>query len=89
MKQYTLAEARERQGEIFELADLEPVVLVEASHPSHVVMSFEIYQQLLERLTDLEDLVWERAATEAIRQSRSVGEAEFTEALKSLTNGKA
>jgi PHD/YefM family antitoxin component YafN of YafNO toxin-antitoxin module len=49
MKQYTLAEARERQEEIFELANLEPIVLVEASHPSHVVISFEIYQQLLER----------------------------------------
>lgn len=58
MRSYTLAEACNQQEEIFEQASLELVVLTTRSQPSHVIMSFDTYQHLIERLTELEDIAW-------------------------------
>lgn len=43
MQQYTLTDARNRHGEIFDKAAVEPVLLTKQSRPSHVVMSAEAY----------------------------------------------
>ena len=72
MQSYPIAEISS-QEQLFERATLEPVLLTKESQPSHVIMSFDSYKQLLYRLTELEDRVLGRAAEAALLQSKMVG----------------
>lgn len=85
MQQYTLTDARNRHGEIFDKAAVEPVLLTKQSRPSHVVMSAEAYQQLI---TELEDRLLGKQAETALNQSQMVGVEEFTLAMQRLANGE-
>lgn len=89
MQQYTLTDARNRHGEIFDKAAVEPILLTKQSRPSHVVMSAEAYQQLITKLEELEDRLLGQQAETALSQSRMVGVEEFTLAMKRLANGEA
>lgn len=89
MQQYTLTDARNRHGEIFDKAAVEPILLTKQSRPSHVVMSAEAYQQLIAKLEELEDRLLGQEAETALSQSRMVGVEEFTLAMKRLANGEA
>lgn len=89
MQTYTLTDARNRHGEVFDRAMLEPVLLTKQSRPSHVILSAQAYQALIERLQELEDLALGQAAEEAVAQSRMVGTEAFTAELKQLANGEA
>ncbi len=89
MQQYTLTDARNRHGEIFDKATAEPVLLTKQSRPSHVVMSAETYQQMIAKLAELEDRLLKQEAETALSQSRMVGVEEFTLAMKRLANGEA
>ena len=57
MQSYTLAEACNPQGTVFNRAAVEPVLLTDKSQPSHVIMSADAYQRLIERLIELEDML--------------------------------
>ncbi|MGK7874704.1 MAG: type II toxin-antitoxin system Phd/YefM family antitoxin [Xenococcaceae cyanobacterium] len=87
MRTYTLTDARNRHGEVFDRAAVEPVLVTKQSRPSHVIMSAEIYQRLMDRLAELEDRVWGQAAEEALSNSKMVGVEKFTSTLKHLANG--
>ncbi|MCU0534214.1 MAG: type II toxin-antitoxin system Phd/YefM family antitoxin [Hydrococcus sp. Prado102] len=87
MQEYTLTDIHARQDEVFDLASVEPVLLTDLSHPSHVLMSVKTYKQLIERLQELEDRVLGQAAQAAISQSRMVGIEKFTSTLEHLANG--
>lgn len=89
MQQYTLTDARNRHGEIFDKAAVEPILLTKQSRPSHVVMSAEAYQHLIAKLEELEDRLLGQQAETALSQSRMVGVEEFTLAMKRLANGEA
>lgn len=89
MKTYTLTDARNRHGEVFDEAIIEPVLLTKKTRPSHVILSVQAYQKLVERLEKLEDLALGRAAEEALKESKMVGPETFTAALKRLANGEA
>ena len=89
MKTYTLTDARNRHGEVFDEAIIEPVLLTKKTRPSHVILSVQAYQKLVERLEKLEDLALGRAAEEALKESNMVGPETFTAALKRLANGEA
>lgn len=89
MQQYTLTDARNRHGEIFDKAAIEPILLTKQSRPSHVVMSAEAYQQLIAKLEELEDRLLGQQAETALSQSPMVGVEEFTLAMKRLANGEA
>ncbi|MFB2876508.1 type II toxin-antitoxin system Phd/YefM family antitoxin [Floridanema aerugineum] len=84
MRSYTLTEASNHQEEIFEQASLEPVLVTQRSQPSHVIMSFDTYQHLIERLTKLEDKALGKVAQAALSQSSMVGTETFVESLKKL-----
>ncbi len=84
MEKYTFTDVQKRQEEVFNKAAIEPVLLTERSRPSHVIMSAETYQQLMEKLAELEDAIWGKAAETALKNSKMVGSEKFTETLKKL-----
>ena len=86
MEKYTFTDIQKRQEEVFNKAAIEPVLLIERSRPSHVIMSAETYQQLMEKLAELEDAIWGKAAEAALKNSKMVGSDKFTETLKKLAN---
>ena len=89
MYTYTLSEARNRHGEIFDRAAAEPILLTKQSRPSHVLMSAVAYDKLMDKLTELEEAVWGKKATEAVSQESMMGIEVFTNALQQIANGKA
>ncbi len=89
MQTYTLTDARNKHGEVFDRATIEPVLLTKQSRPSHVIMSAENYEQLIERLRELEDMVLGQAAEAALSQSEMVGTETFRSALEILAHGEA
>ncbi|MEP6514600.1 type II toxin-antitoxin system Phd/YefM family antitoxin [Microcoleus vaginatus] len=66
MQSYTLAEACNPQGTVFNQAAVEPVLLTDKSQPSHVIMSADAYQRLIERLIELEDMLLGDSAKSAL-----------------------
>lgn len=88
MRSYNLTEAHNQQGEIFDRAAGEPVLLTQESLPSHVIMSFDIYQRLMGRLTELEDMALGEAAEAVLSKSPMVGTETFVESLKQLAHGE-
>jgi len=89
MQSYTLAEVCNPQGTVFNRAAVEPVLLTDKSQPSHVIMSADAYQRLIERLMELEDIMLlGKAAKSALSQSQMVGAQTFVETLKQLANGE-
>jgi len=89
MHTYTLSEARNRHGEIFDRAATEPVLLTKQSRPSHVLLSATAYTKLIDKLTELEEAVWGQKATEALSNAEMVGTELFTNALMKIANGEA
>lgn len=89
MQTYTLTDARNRHGEVFDQAVVEPVLLTKQSRPSHVILSAQAYQALVARLTELEDLALGQAAEVALSQSQTTGTEFFTAELKRLADGEA
>jgi prevent-host-death family protein len=89
MKTYTLTETRNRHGEVFDKATVEPVLVTKQQRPSHVIMSVEAYEGLIARLKELEDNSLGKMAEEAVSKSQMVGVDKFTTALEHLANGKA
>jgi prevent-host-death family protein len=88
MKTYSLTDARNRHGEVFDQAIQAPVLLTKQSRPSHVILSAQAYQTLLARLYDLEDLAWGKAAQMNLEQSSLVGIERFTTELAQLAHGE-
>ena len=89
MQTYTLTDARNKHGEVFDKAATEPVLLTKQSRPSHVIISADSYQKLINRLEELEDMVFGQAAEVALSQSKMIGTEAFTSALEHLANGEA
>ncbi|MDZ7992596.1 MAG: type II toxin-antitoxin system Phd/YefM family antitoxin [Nostoc sp. EfeVER01] len=89
MQTYTLTDARNKHGEVFDKAATEPVLLTKQSRPSHVIISADSYQKLINRLEELEDMVFGQAAEVALSKSKMIGTEAFTSALEHLANGEA
>ena len=87
MKSYTLTQTRNQHGEVFDKATVEPVLVTKQKRPSHVILSAEAYQKLVERLEELEDLNLGSLAETALTQSKMIGSKEFTATLEKLANG--
>jgi prevent-host-death family protein len=87
MKTYSLTDARNLHGEVFDRALQEPILLTKQARPSHVILSAQAYQKLLDRLADLEDSSWVQAADVAQQQSKRVGPEKFVDELERLANG--
>ncbi|AFZ35653.1 MAG: hypothetical protein Kow0049_24540 [Stanieria sp.] len=87
MKSYTLTQTRNQHGEVFDQATVEPVLVTKQKRPSHVILSAKTYQQLINRLEELEDLNLGSSAETALSQSSMMGSEEFTAILEKLANG--
>jgi prevent-host-death family protein len=89
MKTFTLTDARNHPGKVFDQASIEPVLLTKKDRPTHVVMSAQAYEQLTERLALLEDLVWGKTAETAVQQSSVPDTDIFMSALRQLADENA
>ena len=86
MQRYSLAEIRDRQDELLQQAAHEPILLTEESKPGYVIMSAQSYQQLLDRLNNLEDNALGQLAEIALQNSKMVGAETFTAELQRLAS---
>ncbi len=84
MQRFSVKEIQNTHSEILNQAAVEPVLLTEESQPSYVIMSVENYEQLINRLTQLEDLIIGQQAETALSNSRMVGTENFMAELKRL-----
>ena len=87
MKTYTLTQVKDKHNEVFEHAQVEPILITTQKRPSHVIVSAQTYQKLIERLEELEDLHFGKIAEIALTRSKMVGSDEFTKALEQIANG--
>ncbi|MDZ8035083.1 hypothetical protein [Nostoc sp. DedSLP04] len=53
-----------------------------------MIISAESYQKLINRLEELEDMVFGQAAEVALSQSKIIGTEAFTSRLEHLANGE-
>lgn len=86
MQQYSIEEMRERSQDVLDSATSEPVILVNQSRPSYVVLSVQNYQQLIDRLTELEDRALGKQAETALQSSSLIGTETFVTELQQLAN---
>ena len=86
MNTYTLTQTRNQHGEVFDKAQVEPVLITKQKRPSHVILSAQAYQKLIDRLEELEDLHLGQAADKAKSESSLVGSEAFTAALKRIVD---
>jgi prevent-host-death family protein len=89
MKTFTLTDARNHPGKVFDQASIEPVLLTKKDRPTHVVMSAQAYDPLTERLALLEDLAWGKTAETVLQQSSVLDTDIFMSALRQLADEKA
>ncbi|MFN6569398.1 type II toxin-antitoxin system prevent-host-death family antitoxin [Dendronalium sp. ChiSLP03b] len=84
MQHFPISEIQNTRSEVLSQAAVEPVLLTTESQPSYVIMSVENYEQLINRLAQLEDLVFGQQAQTALLTSQMVGAETFTAELKRL-----
>lgn len=84
MQRFSVKEIQNTHNEVLNQAAIEPVLLTDESQPSYVIMSVENYEQLINRLALLEDLIIGQQAQTALSNSRMVGTETFTAELKRL-----
>jgi PHD/YefM family antitoxin component YafN of YafNO toxin-antitoxin module len=82
MQQFSVEEMRERSQDVLQSATREPVLLVNQSQPSYIVLSIQSYQQLIARLVELEDQVLGKLATAALQTSSMTGTEVFMAELR-------
>ncbi len=84
MQSYPLKEIRDRQRELLDQAAIEPILLIEDAQPKFVILSAQEYQQLIVRLSKLEEIGFGQLAETALQNSRMVGSETFTAELQRL-----
>ncbi len=84
MQHFSVNEIQNTGSEVLNQAAVEPVLLTAGSQQSYVIMSFLNYEQLINRLAQLEDLVIGQQAQTALSTSRMVGAEAFTAEIKRL-----
>lgn len=84
MQRFFVKEIQNTHYEVLNKAAVKPVLLTDESQPSYVIMSVENYEQLINRLALLEDLIIGQQAQTALSNSRMVGTETFTAELKRL-----
>jgi PHD/YefM family antitoxin component YafN of YafNO toxin-antitoxin module len=84
MQCFSVTEIQNTPSEALHQAAVEPVLLTAESQPSYVIMSIDNYEQLIDRLTRLEDLAIGQQAQTNIATSRMVGTETFTAEIQRL-----
>lgn len=86
MQQYSIEEMRECFQDVLDSATSEPVILVNQSRPSYVVLSVQNYRQLIARLTELEDRALGEQAETALQNSALIGTETLITEFQQLAN---
>lgn len=86
MRSYTLTEAYNQYEQVLEVAVVEPVLLTKRSQPSHVIISFDTYKFLMERMAKLEDTVLSQGAA-ILDHSDKEGMETVTDTHNNAANG--
>ncbi|MGI2905280.1 prevent-host-death protein [Tolypothrix sp. VBCCA 56010] len=84
MRQFRLGDIQNPHSDALEQAATEPIVLTSESQASYVIMSVENYEQLINRIAQLEDLILGQQAQMAVANSQMVGSEIFTAELERL-----
>jgi prevent-host-death family protein len=84
MRQFILGDIQNLHSDVLEQAATEPVVLTSESQASYVIMSVDNYEQLMNRIAQLEDLILGQQAQMAVANSKMVGSEIFTAELERL-----
>ena len=84
VQHFSVGEIQNPHSEVLRQAAIEPVLLAVESQLSYVIMSIENYEQLINRLAQLEDLAIGQQAQAALLNSRMVGAETFTTELQRL-----
>ncbi len=84
MRQFTLGDIQNLHSDVLEQAATEPVVITNESQASYVIMSVDNYEQLMNRIAQLEDLILGQQAQMAVANSKMVGSEIFTAELERL-----
>ncbi|MBD2206416.1 type II toxin-antitoxin system prevent-host-death family antitoxin [Calothrix sp. FACHB-1219] len=84
MRQFTLGDIQNIYSDVLEQAATEPIRLTSESQASYVIMSAENYEQLMNRIAQLEDLILGQQAQMAVANSKMVGSEIFTTELERL-----
>jgi len=85
MRQISLNEFLSGHDEGLKQAIAEPILLVDDSRSQLIVMSVEYYQNLIHRLSELEDQVFGQLAQANLNTSKMVGER-FVKELQHLSS---
>lgn len=88
MASYTLTDARNKHGEVFDRAHAEPVLLTKQGRPSHVILSARLYEDLTHRLAELEDQLLGERAKDAIASEGFIGAEKFSQELRKMIDGQ-
>ena len=84
MRQFPLGDIQNPHSDVLEQAATEPIVLTSESQASYVIMSVENYEQLINRIAQLEDLILGQQAQMAVANSKMIGSEIFTAELERL-----
>ncbi|NJM17912.1 MAG: prevent-host-death protein [Richelia sp. RM2_1_2] len=84
MRQFPLRDIQNPHSNALEQAATEPIVFTSESQSSYIIMSVENYEQLMNRITQLEDLILGQQAQMAVANSKMLGSETFTAELERL-----
>jgi PHD/YefM family antitoxin component YafN of YafNO toxin-antitoxin module len=84
MQRFSVSEIQNTDRQALHQAEIEPVLIIDESQSSYVIMSVDCYEQLIDRLERLEDLEIGQQAQSALSTSRMVGAEIFTAELQRL-----
>ncbi|MEC4814511.1 MAG: prevent-host-death protein [Scytonema sp. PMC 1069.18] len=84
MRQFPLRDIQNPHSDALQQATTEPIILTSESQSNYVIMSVENYEQLMNRMTQLEDLILGQQAQMAVAKSKMVGSEIFTAELERL-----
>ena len=84
MINFTLTDARNRHGEVFDEATAKPVMLTKNGRPSHVILSVRLFRDFMARMNELEDRAFGEKAREALATDSFVGPDVFAAELKAM-----
>ncbi|MBW4605072.1 MAG: prevent-host-death protein [Calothrix sp. FI2-JRJ7] len=84
MQRFFVKEIQNTHYEVLNKAAVKPVLLTDELQRSYIIMSVENYEQLINRLALLENLIIGQQAQTALSNSRMVGTETFTAEPKRL-----
>jgi len=84
MERFSVLDIQNNYSKILNQAAVEPALITGESQKNYVIMSVENYEQLINRLAQLEDLIISQQAQAALLNSSMVGRETFMAEIERL-----